>query len=300
MTEEKKNPTDDQDSLVAVPEHDDMSILAIPEVDLELAIKRAEQNVAIYNRIKEVSLKVTKPQDWVLQDGKTPYLMERGAQNVANMWGVDITMETPVLHWVDADEKGKYYMYTVKGRAYAKQLGRVIEDEGVCTSRDKLFGRTKEGFRELDEVDMPNVRRKAVTNLYNRLIKRVTGLINVTLEDLQRAGFNTNDMFKVSFRSGAGRASARLSDDEKATRQKIWKMLLELEGGDEELAATTLKTVTTFKTDQGERFAATIEDLTTGPWIRSTYGKVKKMHQDKLGYTDREGQQQELAPENGR
>lgn len=279
MAEEKTvSPEDEErDKMLAVPEHDDMSILAIPEVDLELAIKRAEQNVAMYNRIKMVSLKVTRAADWVLQDGKTPYLMERGAQNIANMWGVDITIETPVLTWVDQDEKGRYYMYTVKGRAYAKQLGRVIEDEGVCTSRDKLFGRTSEGFKELSEVDMPNVRRKAVTNLYNRLIKRVTGLINVTLDDLKAAGFDTSKMFSITYRSGTERASQRLSEAALAKRKLMWDKCLEMAAGDEQEAALILKKVTYFKSGEDEKFCMDIKDLKTEKWIYSSYGRLKKL-----------------------
>ena len=267
------------DEELVTRENGDFSLLHVPEMDLELAIKRAEQNVEIYNRIKMVSLQVTKPSDWVLQGGTVPYLMERGAQNIANMWGVNITTDEPKFHWVE-DEKGKYYMYTVHGRAHARQLGRVIEDEGICTSRDKFFGRTSEGFKELSEVDLPNVRRKAMTNLYNRLIKRVTGLINVTLDDLKAAEFDIGAMATVTYRKGAEKATQRLSKDALETREKLWTLCLELAAGDETEASVILKLHSGFQgTRDGkpqEYFVTDIRDLKSEKWIASTYGKVKK------------------------
>lgn len=272
-----------QDEELVTKENGDFSLLHVPEADLAIAVKRAEQNVELYNKIKMVSLKVTKPSDWVLQGGKVPYLMERGAQNIANMWGVNITTDEPKFHWID-DEKGKYYMYTVHGRAHARQLGRVIEDEGICTSRDKFFGRTSDGFKELSEVDMPNVRRKAMTNLYNRLIKRVTGLINVTMDDLTGAGFDVAKIGKILYGEGTKGGAPKVSNESMTMRDKLWAMCLEMAAGDFEEAKAILKLHSSFtkKQDDGtekEFFVTEIKGLKSDGWIKATHGRVKEAYE---------------------
>ena len=49
-------------------------------------------------------------------------------------------------------------------------------------------------LKEIEEVDMANIKKKAVTNLYGRLIKRLLGIGSVDFDDLSEAGINRSDV----------------------------------------------------------------------------------------------------------
>jgi len=287
MTQEKKEVhTEDREESLMSFENGDHSLITAPIVGLTLEeeVDRAEKSVELFNRIKIASLKATSPADWVLQDGR-PYLMERGAQAIASLWGVDIQVVSVTQEW-QSDSKGKYFMFIAKGRAHAKRLGRIIEDEGVCSQRDKFFGKVGGEWKALHEVDMANIRRKAVTSLYNRLIKRVTGMINVTIEDLQEARIDVKKLAKVEYTKDAQKAGQSLSDESLQKRKEIGKMCLELADGDTEGARRILKEATFFKTDSGEKFVESIADLKTEKWIASTHRKIKEAFDSRFGSED--------------
>jgi len=257
---------------VVTPE---MALISFPErgASIEKDLAELEKNVEFFNKVKIIALKMTKAQDWV--DMGNPYLMDRGAQNVAIAFGVDITQEAPRMEWAE-DANGRYYMFITSGRAHAKRLGRFIEDIGVCSQRDKFFGMSGGKLKEIQDVDMANVIRKASTNLYNRLVKRVIGLSGVTWEDLAAAGIKREALAKVEYRSGSqGGGPAKqsaLSPDHEARRTKCWKLLLELSGGDAKEASTRLDKLASF----GDKKVTKIEDVTSDRWVDTVYGKVKK------------------------
>lgn len=258
----------------------EMSLISIPErgVSIEKELAEIERNVEFFNRVKIVALKMTKPQDWVDMGG--PYLMDRGAQNVAIAFGVDITQEPPRMEWAE-DANGRYYMFIASGRAHAKRLNRFIEDIGICSQRDKFFGMSGGKLKEIQDVDMANIIRKASTNLYNRLVKRVIGLSGVTWEDLAQAGIKRESLAKVEYRSGGQKSeqAAALSTDAKKKREDIWSMLLEMAAGEEMAAKGLLEQISYFKTDDGkEHKLSDIRSLTSEKWIHSLHKKVKAQY----------------------
>jgi hypothetical protein len=253
----------------------EMSLISVPErgVSIEKDLAEIEKNVEFFNRVKIIALKMTKAQDWVDMGG--PYLMDRGAQNVAIAFGVDITQEAPRMEWAE-DANGRYYMFIASGRAHAKRLNRFVEDIGICSQRDKFFGMSGGKLKEIQDVDMANIIRKASTNLYNRLVKRVIGLSGVTWDDLDQAGIKREQLQKVEYRGGSqggGPASkAPVSDEHLARREKIWKKLLEVAGGDEKKARAELDRLASF----GDKKVTDISQVTSEKWIDTLYGKVKK------------------------
>jgi hypothetical protein len=253
----------------------EMALISIPErgLSIEKELAEIEKHIEFFNKVKILALKMTKPQDWVDMGG--PYLMDRGAQNIAIAFGVDITQEAPRMEWAE-DANGRYYMFITSGRAHAKKLGRFIEDIGVCSQRDKFFGMSGGKLKEIQDVDMANVIRKASTNLYNRLVKRVIGLSGVTWEDLAAAGIKRESLQRVEYRSGnqgGGPSSkAPVSDEHIARREKIWKKLLEVAGGDEKKARAELDRLASF----GDKKVTDISQVTSEKWIDALYGKVKK------------------------
>lgn len=253
----------------------ELSLISIPErgLSIERELEAIEQNVAFYNRVKIIALKMTKSQDWVDMGG--PYLMDRGAENIAIAFGVDISNLALKQDWAE-DSKGRYYTFIATGKAYAKKLGRYVEDIGVCSQRDKFFGMVNGQLKEIQDVDMANIRRKAVTNLYSRLIKRVIGLMGVTWDDLGAAGIKRDALAKVEYRGGnqggGPGGKSPISDDHIARREKIWKLMLELGNGEEKNAKVVLDRLASF----GDKKVTDISQISSDKWIDTLYGKVKK------------------------
>lgn len=273
MTEEKNGKfTGDEgfDERTVSPE---MSLISIPErgISIEKELAEIEKNVEFFNRVKIIALKMTKPSDWVDQ-GATVYLMDRGAENIAIAFGVDISDVQLKMEWAE-DEKGRYYSFIASGKAYAKKLGRYVEDIGVCSQRDKFFGKIGDKFKEIAEVDMANIRRKAVTNLYSRLIKRVIGLMGVTMEDLRAAGMDTAKIQKVDYKSGSQRTE--ISEDGKALRTKLGNMLLLMANNDKAAAKKLLEKYSRWVDAEKKEHKADDLSRMSEKWIASTYGKAK-------------------------
>jgi len=255
-----------------------MDLLAIPQtgIKIEEEIERLEKNIELFNRIKIVSLKLTKASDWVDQGG-SPYLMDRGAENIAIAWGVDITDVTlGPPEWAE-DEHGRYYTFIARGKAYSKKLGRYVEDIGVCSQRDRFFGMVGGKLKPIEDVDMANIRRKAVTNLYTRLIRRVVGLTGVTFEDLKLAGIDVSKIQKIEYRGGSEKTRRAATPKDREKQQELWDMLLQYTGGEEENAREILKEKSAFTAKSGEPVEGVTDvKYLTGRWLQFTFKKVKE------------------------
>lgn len=286
MTEKQKNGNGiiEQENLDDISMSPDVSLINLPAkgIDIERELGQIEKNIELFNRIKVVALKLTKTQDWINQGG-SPFLMDRGAENIAIAFGVDISDVILRQEW-DEDSRGRYYTYVATGKAYSKKLGRYVEDVGVCSQRDKFFGfdSYKKEFRPIEDIDKANIRRKAVTNLYNRLIKRVIGLTNVTFEDLRKSGINPDTIEKIDYSK-----EKEVSESGKELRKKLGDMLLEMGNNDKAIASELLKKYSSWKNDEGkEIFATTLKNMSE-KWLQSTYGKVKADY-EKIQYVDGE------------
>lgn len=266
----------------------EMSLISIPErgISIEKELAAIEKNVEFYNKVKIIALKMTKASDWV-DLGGNPYLMDRGTENVAVAFGVDVSDVRLSMEWAE-DAKGRYYSFIAAGKAYSKKLGRYVEDIGVCSQRDKFFGKIGDKFKEIEEVDMANIRRKAVTNLYNRLIKRVIGLMGVTFDDLVQAGIKKEQLGKVEYKGGAQKASD-LTPDGKDIKAKLESMIARMSNNDKVVAAELIKKFSMWKEKDGEKKEHFVTDISklSEKWLASTYGKAKAEY-DKTQSGERE------------
>ena len=266
----------------------EMSLISIPErgISIEKELAAIEKNVEFYNKVKIIALKLTKPSDWV-DLGGNPYLMDRGTENIAVAFGVDISDVRLSMEWAE-DAKGRYYSFIAAGKAYSKKLGRYVEDIGVCSQRDKFFGKIGDKFKEIEEVDMSNVRRKAVMNLYNRLIKRVIGLMGVTFDDLVQAGIKKEQLGKVEYKSGAQKTD--LSPEGKDARAKLSNMLLMMANNDKAQAAKLLEKYSFWTDAEKKEHKANDINKMSERWINSTYGKAKADYEKTAGGPREPGQ----------
>lgn len=281
MTDEKKEIMTGGEVRDEAIEQAEVPLISIParELSIEQQIDKLEKNIELFNKIKLVSLKLTKEKDWVLQREDSPYLMDRGAENIAIAWGIDISGVELKMEWAE-DEKGRYYIYTATGKAYAKKLGRYVEDIGICSQRDKFFGMASGTLKEIEDVDMANIKRKAVTNLYNRLIKRVVGLGNVTTDDLVAAGLDVKKIARIDYKGGSQKVAKTFSPAYQEKLQKIRDIANRLALGNEEIAKKAIKDASYFKSKDGKDvFAESVAQLSSEKWIDMTLSRIEAMEQ---------------------
>lgn len=199
------------------------------------AIQRAELMVEGVKKIKLISAKVTNKNDWTIQNGN-PYLQNSGCMKIAQLWGVNFLDRkfVPEAGELREDEKGTYYLFTVQGRAEFK--GRTIEDVGTCSTRDDFFGTMKvngvKTYKPLGEVDLENIKKKAVTNLQGRLLKKILGL-SYTMDELRAAGVDLSGAANVTYAEG-GAGGGKISD---AQGKRLFAILMA--GADDEAGRTT-------------------------------------------------------------
>lgn len=185
--------------------------LALVDVDHRLTeedIKKAEQMVESIKRITLISLKVTNHADWSLQSGR-PYLENSGCMKVANVWGINFKDRKFVPEGGERhqDDRGQYILFTVQGKAEFR--GRTIDDIGTCSTRDDFFGKKGGTLKPLEDVDLENIKKKAVTNLQGRLLKKILGL-NPTMEELRTAGIDLGKSTVIN-RAAGGDGGGRIS-----------------------------------------------------------------------------------------
>jgi hypothetical protein len=91
------------------------------------------------------------------------------------------------------------------GKASLGRGAESIEAIGTCSSRDKFFGKGK----QIQDVDIANIKKKAYTNFYGNAVRKLLGLNNMTWEQLAMFGIRSGGaVAKVEFANGASKASA--------------------------------------------------------------------------------------------
>ena len=254
----------------------------IPKADslrtVQEEVAEIERTVDLFNKVKTISIRLTKPTDWMFH-GETPYLMDKGAENLAIAWGIDIS-DVKLTREIEHDSNGAYINFTASGKAYSKRLGRYVEEIGSCSQRDEFFGKIGDRIRPIDEIDINDLKKGAITNLYNRASKRICAMANMTAEDLSAAGLDVAKIGKVEYRKGVRKADAALLDAESLEiREAVWKLCLSLAYGKTDGALTFLKQESSFKASDGKDvFADRIESLSTPKWIRMTFKRLKAFH----------------------
>ena len=177
----------------------------VTESDLENALKVAERNERLAQKIKILAIKQTNPKDWVDQDGK-PYLQSSGAEKVARLFGISWRLcEGYPKKETLKDEAGTYYLYTCKGEF--EMGGKTVEVIGTCSQRDKFFGRKGCELKAESEIDITNIIRKAVTNMEVNGITRLLGIRNLTWDEINEAGIKQENSNAVNYKTKSGEAA---------------------------------------------------------------------------------------------
>lgn len=236
---------ENENQLSIVPQQTDI-------VNLEQSIQSAEKYVTLMNRIRKMAINLLTVSDISNQGGK-PYIEKSGCDKIASAFGVSI-FDTEFERESFSDDKGDYYVYTCNGRG--KWNNHEEKEVGVASSRDDFFGTFKENgekkFKPLSEVDPCDIKKKALTNFANRMIKKLIGL-SFSWEELSELSGGTitaDSCKKVEF----GRGSKGGNTDSPNTaklRNECRAWLLKLNDGEAEPAKAMLIAETAFKGRDG-------------------------------------------------
>jgi len=210
----------------------------ISPVELDKRVAEAEAFIGYMNKIRKLAIRATAPQDWVIMDDR-PWLQETGVKKVNQVLGIrvyDVTL-TAEKHTDDNGRLDLYFTATGKGEL----LGRQAMNVGMSSTRDPFFARRKKRDSQnkviwdnennrpvtyllnLDEIDIPSVRKKAVTNLQARL-QRDLCPINPTAAELKEAFGDRADQiegFKFNTGGKGGGQKKRDSKDDSGTRDQL-------------------------------------------------------------------------------
>ena len=169
------------------------------EALVELAAQ-AERRVEAINKIKQYSLRLTQPGDWIDQNGR-PYLQVSGAEKIARLFGISWRIDEPIREELE----GGHFIYTYKG--YFSLAGAEIEAIGSRSSKDPFFKRyVYDGGERKElppsEIDPGDVKKAAYTNCIGNGITRLLGLRNISYEDLEKvAGIKREQITKIKYGS---------------------------------------------------------------------------------------------------
>lgn len=167
---------------------------------LERMAETAERQIQALKRVMLAALSMTNHHDWCILGGR-PYLTGSGAEKIARLFGIswyDFKIEESRYE----DDKGPYIVYTVTGKF---RMGpSEIEAVGTCSTRSAFFGKAGGEFKPLSEVDIPSVKKAAVTNCIVNGVKRMLGIRSVTLEALKAAGVKVELIPRVEYKKKGG------------------------------------------------------------------------------------------------
>lgn len=176
----------------------DSSIVPVASEALVELAAQAERRVEAINKIKQYSLRLTQPGDWVDQNGR-PYLQVSGAEKIARLFGISWRIDEPIREELE----GGHYIYTYKG--YFSLAGAEIEAIGSRSSKDPFFKRyvyVNGQRKELppSEIDPGDVKKAAYTNCIGNGITRLLGLRNISYEDLEKvAGIKREQITHIRY-----------------------------------------------------------------------------------------------------
>jgi len=287
-------------NLPTPPAPGDLPVLTTSELrDIEAVVSKLEASIESYKRLKVIALKLTDESDWVSVNGR-PYLTETGCHKVAPAFGVHIT-KPELMSEAHEDKKGRYLTYIASGQAFSRVLNIWVSDIGVCSQRDQFFAKTtdkqtgKKVWKEIDDVDLTDIIKKAVSNLNGRLIRKLLGMVGLSWDDLTAAGLDVSKITKVEYKTKTDQATTdgqspqpakpkaearKYNDDEVAAlKDELSSMINEMSGGDPAVAAQWLKTFSTYQDKEGKTHYARSLDISPAwlyrlaPVIRTAYAQ---------------------------
>ncbi len=259
----------------------------------ENALAALERNMHMAERLIDMALALTKPQDWTMF-GTKPWLCRSGAEGIRRRMGISIEIipdpdtRRQYTMFKDSDDRGDFIVCELTAKVSHPQLGS-IEAFGFATTRDKFFGlqgyetigegkdqKTLPVWKPISEVNLEHVKMKAYTNLWVNSVTRFTGISNVSAEALEKL-FGAGKIGKVAFREAEDKRDAGAVAEENKQAKRLWAICKLSCSGDDNQAKQLIAKLSSFEKDgktvngvtdvnklKGFRLKRTLEDAEKG------------------------------------
>ena len=235
----------------------------------EERLKFSQDAITFVNKLRDFVLRNSRPNDWILQNGN-PYFCASGCNRFAGPFGIYEKELTSFS--IDANGQkselsernmfeGDIRFFFFSGVIGSKLLGFDMHIDGGTSLED--------GFKS--KTDLLFYYQKAKANWRGRAIRMITGLENLTIDDLDKAGIKLSEVKQVN------RVSTPKADTEQV--KKLWDMLLKLNDGDQIKAEDALLKTTTNEKYVGKRRPSQLTEKQM-EWILP---KVEKEYNAKFG-----------------
>ena len=166
-----------------------------------------EQRNELFNRVLAAAIRETGPGDWINQNGK-PYLTASGAEKIARRFAIRI-FDTEYDREEFNDDKGKMYLYTVRGKAcMAGSSNDIIDAIGTCDTRDAFFAKRKGQLLPIEDIDIGNIKKAAYSNFMMNAITHLLGIRNLTWDVLSQYGITKDGKQAVTYKSAKPKPAA--------------------------------------------------------------------------------------------
>lgn len=266
MSKTPDTPTNPQSDLAGA---ENFEVVEVGYTDERALIEQVDTRLRWLDRVLTLSLKRTRPTDWVLMTSKSgvkPYMQGTGAEALARLFGVEWKVDNAVrTNSIDEDTKETYYTFEFYGTFSLRSTGEAIQVYGARSSNDAFF-------REQKKVDWRDVKQAAYTNMIVNGVTRLLGLRTVTLEMLQEAGVDVDAIPSFGFK-GKSKEDERLDTGDKTdVRVKLLELMTTIVGSDHSKLSTFLTELTAFDNPSkpGEKISCSSFQKLTPKWA----GKV--------------------------
>jgi len=249
--------------------------------EMAVFIERVERRNEAIERVLKMALQKLMPTDFHDFDGK-PLLQGIGAQRLIKYFGISVTnkQRTPEKGYtVDPNDPAKRLSVTY--RATFKLGTMEVEGEGRRDTHNKLLGRKGGEFKNIADINLPDLDASAVTAMYRDGVSTLLGLKGMTWEYLKELGFSPDKTTGHTYQTGTQGGNAATSDKTKTKQAQIANMIFEMSGQDPEKSKAMLMKYTEWTNKKGELVIG--KDSVTklsDKQVDIVFGKVEKDYKE--------------------
>lgn len=249
--------------------------------EMKCAIEKIERRNTYIDQVTKMALGKLSPVDFHDFGGK-PFLQGVGAQRLIKYFGISIVNKKRIpergYEIIEGDTANRL---RVTYRATFSLGSMAIEGEGMRDTHNLLFGKKDDKFKEIADIELPNLDRAATTAMYRDGVSTLLGLKSLTWEYLKELGFSPDKTTGHTYKIGSKGGDMAGGDKEThKLKNEIGGMLLEMAEGDVDKAADLLEEYTEWTDKDGKKNKGKrkLEQLTVKqtPVIRGKVGDAYK------------------------
>lgn len=240
------------------------------EDSIAKVFERARQMEAGIVQLRRFALKRTKACNWKKFGDGSLHMEAKAAEQIATILGINWPRKNEfghtILDWEKETLPNGHFKYTFTGEFWWQ--GRRITAQGHCQSDKPWYiSDGKGGKLSPEDISESNVQQHAFSNLIVNGVRRVTGLHDVTIEDLEAVGVKVEQVSGVNFTN----TKEELSSTSKTMVKVMGKIMIVMWNGEKVKMQNYLQDKTKFNDYEGFK---TLSKFKTNKQVKVVYGKV--------------------------